>query len=108
MSLVATISWGTMFTGMIRATMLRTALVLSLALQTISPEATQHWNAAHHAEEQKQFDQAVIEYRAVTKLEPGFAAGFVSLGQALMEQRNYASAVAPLKRALEIDPSLLP
>ena len=60
-----------------------------LALQTVSPEANQHWNAAHHAEEQKQFDVAVTEYRKVTELEPAFAAGFVSLGQALMEQRNY-------------------
>src|SRR6202051_4875548 len=85
-----------------------TVLSLWLALQTISPEATQHWNAAQHAEQQKQFDVAVKEYRAVTQLEPNFAAGFVSLGQAFMEQRDFSSALAPLKHALELDSNLLP
>ena len=85
-----------------------TVLTLWLALQTISPEATQHWNAAQHAEQQKQFDVAVKEYRAVTQLEPNFAAGFVSLGQAFMEQRDFSSALAPLKHALELDSNLLP
>ena len=91
---------------MIRAVV--TALALCLATQTISPEATQHWNAARHAEEQKQFDLAVSEYRAVTQLEPAFADGFVSLGQAFMEKGEYGSAVAPLKHALEMDSNLLP
>src|ERR1700692_342366 len=85
-----------------------TVLSLWLALQTISPEATQHWNAAQHAEQQKQFDVAVKEYRAVTQLEPAFAGGFVSLGQAFMEQRDFSSALAPLKHALELDSNLLP
>jgi tetratricopeptide (TPR) repeat protein len=79
-----------------------------LSLQTMSPEATQHWNAAHRAEEQKHLDVAVSEYRAVTELEPAFAAGFVSLGQAFMEQHDYGAALVPLKRALEIDSNLVP
>ena len=94
--------------AMIHASMIRTVVVLCLALQTISPEATQHWNAARQAEEQRHFDVAVTEYREVTKLEPAFAAGFVSLGQAFIELRDYGSALAPLKRALEIDSNLLP
>src|ERR1700686_270953 len=85
-----------------------TVLTLWLALQTISPEATQHWNAAQHAEQQKQFDVAIKEYRTVTQLEPNFAGGFVSLGQAFMEQRDFGSALAPLKHALELDSNLLP
>ncbi|HEY3624993.1 MAG TPA: tetratricopeptide repeat protein, partial [Terracidiphilus sp.] len=85
-----------------------TVLTLWLALQTISPEATQHWNAAQHAEQQKEFDVAIKEYRTVTQLEPNFAGGFVSLGQAFMEQRDFGSALAPLKHALEIDSNLLP
>src|SRR6202140_3828339 len=83
-------------------------LTLWLALQTPSPEATQHWNATHPAGQQKQFDVAIKEYRAVTQLEPTFAGGFVSLGQAFMEQRDFSSALAPLKHALEIDSNLLP
>jgi tetratricopeptide (TPR) repeat protein len=93
---------------MIHAAMIRTVLTLWLALQTISPEATQHWNAARHAEEQKKFDLAVDEYRAVTELEPAFTAGFVSLGQAEMEHGDYGSALAPLKHALEMDSNLVP
>jgi tetratricopeptide (TPR) repeat protein len=95
------------FTAMIPAAMIRTVLTLGLALQMISPEATQHWNAARHAEEQKQFDLAVAEYRKVTELEPSFAPGFLSLGQAFMEKRDYSSALAPLKHALEMDSSLV-
>ncbi len=94
--------------GVMRAAMFRTVLALGLALQTLSPEATQHWNAARHAEEQKQFDQAINEYRKVTELEPAFAAGFLSLGQAFIEQRDYASALAPLQQAVEMDANLVP
>ncbi len=71
--------------------------------QSLSPEATQHWNAARQADTQKHFDLAVTEYRKVTELEPGFVMGFVSLGQACMEQRDFASAVVALKHALELD-----
>lgn len=79
-----------------------------LRAQAISPEASQHWNAARQAESQKQLDVAVAEYRKVTELEPSFAAGFVGLGQALMEKRDFAAAQVPLGHALEIDSSLVP
>jgi len=96
----------------IRAAVLLSVLVLFLPLilarQAISPEARQHWDAARQAETQKQFDLAIGEYRKVTELEPGFAAGFVSLGQAFMEQHDFAAALAPLKHALELDASLAP
>jgi tetratricopeptide (TPR) repeat protein len=91
---------------MIRTVTLRTILTLWLAWQTISPAAMQHWEAGRQAESEKHLDVAVSEYRKVTELEPTFAGGFVSLGQTLMEQRDYASAVAPLKRALELDSTL--
>ena len=96
----------------IRAAVLLSVLVLFLPLilagQAISAEARQHWDAARQAETQKQFDLAIGEYRKVTELEPGFAAGFVSLGQAFMEQHDFAAALAPLKHALELDASLAP
>src|ERR1700726_823576 len=96
----------------IRAAIIRTLLLLCLPLrmagQTISPEATEHWTAAHRAETQNQFDLAVSEYRKVTELEPTFASGFVSLGQGFMEQRDFAAALAPLKHALELDSGLAP
>lgn len=76
--------------------------------QTLSAEAAEHWKAARQAETNKQFDLAVSEYRKVTELDPRFAAGFVSLGQACMEQHDFASALAPLKQALSLDSSLMP
>jgi tetratricopeptide (TPR) repeat protein len=76
--------------------------------QSVSPEATQHLDAARKAEAQKEFSIAIGEYRKVTELEPAFAGGFVSLGQAFMEQHDFASAMAPLKHALELDSTLVP
>jgi len=92
----------------IRIMTIRTILMFWLAWQTMSPEAAQRWEAGRRAESEKHFDVAASEYRKVTQLEPKFAAGFVSLGQTLMEQRDYAAAVAPLKHALELDSTLAP
>jgi len=44
---------------MIHAAIIRTLLAALLSLQMASPEATQHWDAARRAEEQKLFDVAV-------------------------------------------------
>src|ERR1700733_4525897 len=89
--------------------MIRTFLILWLAWQTAaSPEAIEHLQAGRKAESDQHFDVAVAEFRKVTELDPAFVAGFVSLGQAYMEQREYGAAVAPLKHALELDPNLAP
>lgn len=88
--------------------MIRSILILWLALQTISPDAMKHLDAGRQAESQRRFDAAVAEFLQVTELEPEFAAGFISLGQAYLEQHNYSAALAPLKRALELDSSLVP
>ena len=58
-------------------------------------------------EAEKHFELAVTEYKRVVGLEPAFAGGFVSLGQACMEAHDFASALAPLKHALQLDPNLL-
>jgi tetratricopeptide (TPR) repeat protein len=60
------------------------------------------------ADKQHQFDVAITEFRKVTELEPTYADGFVSLGQAYMEKHDFASAILPLKRALEVDSDLTP
>jgi tetratricopeptide (TPR) repeat protein len=93
---------------MIGTLTIRTILILWLAWQAISPEAAQHWEAGRRAESEKRLDVAAGEYRKVTELEPTFAAGYVSLGQTLMEQRDYAAAVVPLKHALGLDSNLAP
>ena len=86
----------------------QTLMSQKMAGQSLSPQATDHWNAARKAETSKQFDVAVSEYRKVTELDPTFAPGFVSLGQASMEQHDFAGALAPLKHALALDSSLIP
>src|SRR4030081_1831234 len=92
----------------IRIMTIRTILMLWLAWQTMSPEVAQHLEAGRRADSEKHFDVAASAYRKVTHLEPTVAAGFVSLGQTLMEQRDYAAAIAPLKPALELDSTLAP
>ena len=88
--------------------MIRALLLLWLASQILSPEAVQHMQAGIAADKQRQFDVAVTEYRKVTELEPAYADGFISLGQAYMEKHDFGSAVAPLKHALEMNPDSTP
>ena len=88
--------------------MIRALLLLWFASQNVSPEAAQHMQAGIAADKQHQFDVAITEFRKVTELEPTYADGFVSLGQAYMEKHDFASAILPLKRALEVDSDLTP
>jgi tetratricopeptide (TPR) repeat protein len=83
-------------------------LTLWLAWQTLSPEALQHLEAGRQAEKQSHFDIAIAEFHRVTEIEPAYAEGFVDLGQACIEHHNYSAAIAPLKRALDLDPKLAP
>jgi len=78
------------------------------AWQTASQGAMQHMQAGVEAEKQQHFQTAVAEYKKVTELAPDQAAGFVSLGQAYMEEHDFAAAVPPLKHALELDETLAP
>lgn len=88
--------------------MLKALTIFLLATQTLTPEGTQHMQAAIAADKQKQFDTAIAEFKKVSESDPEFTEGFVGLGQVYMEKREYSSAVAPLKRALEIDPDSVP
>ena len=83
-------------------------LLLFLALQTVSPEALQHMEAGVEAEKNGHFDVAIAEFRKLTELEPGVAEGFVSLGQAYLENHDYGQAIPSLKQALKLSPDLLP
>jgi len=83
-------------------------LLLWLAGQGLSPEVTQHMQAGMAAEKEHKPTVAIEEFKKVTALAPNSAEGFVQLGQAYMQNRDYGSAIAPLKHALEIDGNLLP
>ncbi|HVT91361.1 MAG TPA: tetratricopeptide repeat protein [Bryobacteraceae bacterium] len=81
-------------------------LVLALAWQGVSPQAVEHAQAGIAARKQGHLDKAIEEFRRVTELAPDFPAGFMNLGAACMESRDYGAAIGPLKRALELDPAL--
>jgi len=83
-------------------------LLFSLFFQMTSPEALQHLQAGAAAEKQGRFETAITEYKKVTELAPNSPEGFASLGQAYMEDHNFAAAVRPLKHAVELDPEMIP
>jgi tetratricopeptide (TPR) repeat protein len=87
---------------------IRTLLLLWIAWQVASPQAAEHMQAGIAADKQRQFDVAIREFKQVTELAPSSAEGFTSLGQAYMESGDYASAIAPLKHALELNADSLP
>ena len=86
--------------------MIRIVLAIWLAWQTVSSEALQHLQAGAEADKQRHFDVAIEEYKKVTELAPKLPDGFVNLGQAYMENRDYGAAIAPLKHAVELAPDL--
>ncbi len=88
--------------------MIRALLLLYFAWQVASPQAAEHMQAGIAAEKQRQFDVAVTEFKKVTELDPSFADGFISLGQAYMESGDYGSAIPLLKHALELNADLPP
>ena len=88
--------------------MIRAFTLLFLAWQLASPQAAEHMQAGIAADKQHQFDVAIREFKKTTELDPSFADGFISLGQAYMENGDYASAIAPLKQALELNSASLP
>ncbi len=83
-------------------------LLLGPGSQSLSPETSQHMQAGIDADKQHQFDTAITEFKKVTEINPNYADGFISLGQAYMEKRDFAAAVAPLKHAVQIDADSAP
>lgn len=81
-------------------------LFLGLVWQSVSPQVVQHVQAGIAAQKQGRLNEAIAEFRKVTVLAPNLPAAFVNLGAAYMQSRNYGAAIAPLKRALELNPDL--
>jgi tetratricopeptide (TPR) repeat protein len=82
-------------------------LLTLLALQAVPPEALPHIQAGVDAQNQGRINDAIAEFRKVAVLAPDLPAAFVSLGSAYMRAGDYEAAVAPLKRALQLDASLV-
>jgi len=81
-------------------------ILVLLFWQAVSSEVLGHLKAGSDALGQSRAAEAVAEFRKATEAAPELPAGFVGLGQALMQAGDYPGAVAPLKRALELNPDL--
>ncbi len=88
--------------------MIRALLVFWFAWQIASPQAAEHMQAGIAADKERKFDVAIAEFKKVTELDPSFADGFISLGQAFMESGDYGSAIPSLRHALELSPDSSP
>jgi tetratricopeptide (TPR) repeat protein len=81
-------------------------LSVLLALQVSVSPALQHFQSGVEAEKSGQLDAAVAEFQKTTELDPKLAIAFADLGGVYIEKRDYAAAIPPLKRALELSPDL--
>lgn len=88
--------------------MIHALLLLWLAAQTPSPDVLTHMRTGIAADQKRQFDAAIAEFRKVTELDPSFVDGFINLGQTYLEKREFAPATTSLNRALQIDPESVP
>ena len=80
--------------------------VLCLALQSVSSEAAQHMEAGVAAHRQGHLEVAITEFRKATEADANLTQAFFNLGEEYMQTQEYGAAIAPLKRALELDPDL--
>jgi tetratricopeptide (TPR) repeat protein len=81
-------------------------LLAWFAGQGAASGAAQHIQAGLIARNQHQIDVEITEFRMATELDPKLADAFFNLGAAYMEKRDYAAAIPPLKRALDLSPDL--
>ena len=81
-------------------------LSVLLALQASVSPALQHLHVGLEAEKSGQLDVAVAEFQKATELDPKLVTAFADLGAVYIEKRDYAAAIPPLKRALELSPDL--
>jgi tetratricopeptide (TPR) repeat protein len=81
-------------------------LFLALAAQEPGVEAIQRIQAGISAEKLGQHDMAIVEFRKAAQLEPDLTAAYVDMGMVYMGEHKYAEAMAPLKRAVQLDPGI--
>ena len=81
-------------------------LSVLLMLQASEPPALQHVHVGVGAEKSGHLDEALAEFKKATELDPKLAVAFTDLGGVYIEKRDYAAAITPLKRAVELSPDL--
>src|SRR6202789_2409882 len=77
-----------------------------LALQASGSPAVPHVHAGVDAEKSGRLDAALAEFQKAAELDPKLAVAFVDLGDVYIEKHDYASAIPPLKRAVELSPNI--
>jgi tetratricopeptide (TPR) repeat protein len=78
---------------------------LALA-QAVTPELRQHVEAGLRAKAAGDLDGAAREFQRVAELAPELAAAHVNLGSVYFQQKDYARATGPLRRALQLNADL--
>src|SRR5262249_40130786 len=81
------------------------AFVLLFALQ-VTPELKQRVEAGLKAKNAGDLDTAIREFQRVVDLAPQLAAAHVNLGAVYLDKKDYAHAIPPLRRALQLNPNL--
>ncbi len=78
------------------------------AQPTVPPEVLTLLKSGVDAENRRDLDQAIADFRRAANLAPSAGIVFFRLGDAYMKKRDYASAIPPLKRAAELSPDSAP
>ncbi|MBV8810250.1 MAG: tetratricopeptide repeat protein, partial [Acidobacteriaceae bacterium] len=79
---------------------------LSLFLQSVSSEGSQHMQAGIKAHQEGHFEEAISEFRKATQSGPNLVQAFLDLGEEYSRMHEYSAAIPPLKRAVELSPDL--
>jgi tetratricopeptide (TPR) repeat protein len=82
------------------------ALFMLVAAEAISPDGARHMQAGVNAHREGRTQDAIAEFRKATESDPDFPQAFLNLGEEYAASANYAAALLPLKRTLELDPNL--
>lgn len=86
--------------------MIQLFLFTWLAGQAATSDAMRHVQAGLVARQQHNVGVEIAEFRQATEIDPSLTDPFVNRGAAYMEKCDYGAAIAPLKRALELNPDL--
>ena len=62
-------------------------------------------NLGHELNEQRQFDEAIAEYREAIRFAPDYAMAQLNLGNALVSQGKFEEAIAAYCEAIRLDPN---
>jgi tetratricopeptide (TPR) repeat protein len=87
-------------------------LHLFLQPQAVAPQAAAQakvlLQSGIDAENRKDLDRALVEFRKASELDPSSSEVLLRLGDAYMKKHDAAEAIPPLKRAAELSPDSVP